>query len=648
MSVDKFGRSSSLSKQQCCGNPLKRHVDELRGIGDESSSKLKITEAGDFDFQNRRLINVGSPLNGTDAATRAYSDWISDECLVSRSGQIDCKQSVLSNIKDAVQPNDAITLSQSSTLINQLLSNKLQTGGVGERGARGEPGPKGEIGKPGPQGPRGETGPKGDAGPTGPPGPRGPKGDPGPVGPRGLRGEPGTTASKGEIGPPGPKGTQGEVGPPGPKGDPGPPGKEGPPGPKGEPGIPGPKGDKGETGNRGEIGKPGPQGPVGEKGPKGDAGPTGPPGPQGPKGDPGPVGPSGPRGDIGETGPKGERGPMGADGRPGVKGERGPRGPQGLMGPPGESGDGFLVNKNDGSYDLQNKRLTNVSSAMSNTDVVNKQYVDNLRAEINGKIQALENDTTSSLRKINELLEQRGVEARDYANQERLKAVATATNVAEEKVKQLRSELMTENEKTLGLSKQYTDNQFKDTTTPIHVDRLLAEINRKIQVLENNTISSLKKTVDLLEQRGVEAMNYTNQQRLKAVAMASNVAEEKVKQLRSELMVENEKTLGLSKQYTDNQFKDTSTPIHVDRLRAEINGKIHTLENNTISSLKKTNDLLEQRGVEERDYTDQQRLKAVVMATNVAEEKVGRAIDSMTKYVDSKVYELEKKLTSKT
>uniref|UniRef100_A0A5G2QLS7 Collagen alpha-1(XXVIII) chain n=2 Tax=Sus scrofa TaxID=9823 RepID=A0A5G2QLS7_PIG len=131
-------------------------------------------------------------------------------------------------------------------------------------------GPRGLPGPPGPMGLRGvgDTGAKGEPGVRGLPGPSGPRGI-------GIQGPKGDTGQKGLPGPPGPPGygLQGIKGEQGPRGFPGSKGMTGLglPGQKGEHGE---RGDVGKKGDKGEIGDPGSQGKQGLQGPKGDQGLT--------------------------------------------------------------------------------------------------------------------------------------------------------------------------------------------------------------------------------------------------------------------------------------------------------------------------------------------------------------------------------------
>uniref|UniRef100_A0A8D1WLW9 Collagen alpha-1(XXVIII) chain n=1 Tax=Sus scrofa TaxID=9823 RepID=A0A8D1WLW9_PIG len=131
-------------------------------------------------------------------------------------------------------------------------------------------GPRGLPGPPGPMGLRGvgDTGAKGEPGVRGLPGPSGPRGI-------GIQGPKGDTGQKGLPGPPGPPGygLQGIKGEQGPRGFPGSKGMTGLglPGQKGEHGE---RGDVGKKGDKGEIGDPGFQGKQGLQGPKGDQGLT--------------------------------------------------------------------------------------------------------------------------------------------------------------------------------------------------------------------------------------------------------------------------------------------------------------------------------------------------------------------------------------
>ena len=106
------------------------------------------------------------------------------------------------------------------------------------------------------------------------------------------------------------------------------------------------------------------------------AGAEGAEGPQGPQGA-GPQGPSGPQGPQGATGPQGPQGPSGPQGPQGPSGPTGATGPQGPSGPQGATGAagvGFTLSAT-GDFDLQNKKLENVSAGVGNNDAVVKGQV---------------------------------------------------------------------------------------------------------------------------------------------------------------------------------------------------------------------------------------------------------------------------------
>ena len=76
-------------------------------------------------------------------------------------------------------------------------------------------------------------------------------------------------------------------------------------------------------------------------------------------------GAEGPQGPQGATGPQGPQGPQGATG---------PQGPSGPTGPQGAAGVGFTLSAT-GDFDLQNKKLENVSAGVGNNDAVVKGQV---------------------------------------------------------------------------------------------------------------------------------------------------------------------------------------------------------------------------------------------------------------------------------
>lgn len=82
-------------------------------------------------------------------------------------------------------------------------------------------------------------------------------------------------------------------------------------------------------------------------------------------------------------GPPRERGPPGPKGVKGDKGEREVRGNKGDKGDKGEKGDkgtGFKLTPS-GDYDVNSKKLVNVTLPTSDTDSANKGYIDSLLKE---------------------------------------------------------------------------------------------------------------------------------------------------------------------------------------------------------------------------------------------------------------------------
>jgi len=274
------------------GGQLNATVNQLlygmQEANDVAGRALSPDAAGVWDALTRRIKNLATPTQATDAATKAYVD-------------------------------AAATL----------------PGPTGATGAQGPVGPAGATGPAGPQGPLGLTGPQG------PQGVAGPAGSQGTQGPQGLQGPAGST---GATGPQGPAGVAGSAGPAGPQGAQGVAGPTGPSGADFQPDAVGLFSNRstyntqsagfsylatdqeqlyfklsatsGDWSNGITFG-------VGPQGPAGSQGPTGPQGAQGPQGS---TGPQGPTGATGATGPQGPAGPQGVQGPQGVTGANGAKG----------------------------------------------------------------------------------------------------------------------------------------------------------------------------------------------------------------------------------------------------------------------------------------------------------------------------------
>lgn len=87
MNVDKFGRHHWMLRGGKKGDP---------GIG------FKLTNTGDYNIENKRLTNVKSPVEPTDAATKQFLDAQLDDFVEVVS------EMVLSNIKSYCQSNTLI------------------------------------------------------------------------------------------------------------------------------------------------------------------------------------------------------------------------------------------------------------------------------------------------------------------------------------------------------------------------------------------------------------------------------------------------------------------------------------------------------------------------------------------------------------
>lgn len=112
MSFDKFGRHSTKTAA----------TKLLRGIPGQG---FKLTKTNDFDIENKRLCNVGNPIDDQDASTRKnVNDTIAKKCLVIESKVINCKGKRLTNAAKPVDEKDVanvnFVLTEIAKIANEL------------------------------------------------------------------------------------------------------------------------------------------------------------------------------------------------------------------------------------------------------------------------------------------------------------------------------------------------------------------------------------------------------------------------------------------------------------------------------------------------------------------------------------------------
>ena len=93
MSITKFGTKSTHSKQGA------------RGIG------FKLTETGDYDIQNKRLVNVGNAIAPTDAVSSVSLQKLLQETI------IETMQTVVVNTNDSFNNIDSKIENMSDEII---------------------------------------------------------------------------------------------------------------------------------------------------------------------------------------------------------------------------------------------------------------------------------------------------------------------------------------------------------------------------------------------------------------------------------------------------------------------------------------------------------------------------------------------------
>lgn len=92
MTIDKFGRSSSLD----------RRSSSRIGVSLFNTFGLSLTKNGDLDIGKRRICNVNMPVSGSDAATKRYIDNRALE-IVNLRNEMRQKIFSLSNTLNSVQ-----------------------------------------------------------------------------------------------------------------------------------------------------------------------------------------------------------------------------------------------------------------------------------------------------------------------------------------------------------------------------------------------------------------------------------------------------------------------------------------------------------------------------------------------------------------
>jgi hypothetical protein len=101
MSVDKFGRHSAKSAK----------IKLLHGP--TSTRGISYTVSGNFDFDNKRLCNVGQPLKDKDGTSKIYVDTtIADtvkDCLKNIGDAYNCGWKRLEFVGDPRASSDAMT-----------------------------------------------------------------------------------------------------------------------------------------------------------------------------------------------------------------------------------------------------------------------------------------------------------------------------------------------------------------------------------------------------------------------------------------------------------------------------------------------------------------------------------------------------------
>lgn len=117
MSFDKFGRHSTKTAT----------TKLLRGIPGQG---FKLTKTNDFDIENKRLCNVGNPIDDQDASTRKnVNDTIAKKCLIIESEVVNCKGKRLTNAAKPVDDKDVATVDfvlKEITKIVKVLNKKIE------------------------------------------------------------------------------------------------------------------------------------------------------------------------------------------------------------------------------------------------------------------------------------------------------------------------------------------------------------------------------------------------------------------------------------------------------------------------------------------------------------------------------------------
>lgn len=116
MSVDKFGHySSSLEKSVSTGPPANR---------------FKRTKDGDFNMENKRIVNLARPTDDDDACTKHYVflmlEKLHNKYIEPVKTSIDAVTANIKEIKDEIIPSKVLKFKSDIQIINENTNSKVQ------------------------------------------------------------------------------------------------------------------------------------------------------------------------------------------------------------------------------------------------------------------------------------------------------------------------------------------------------------------------------------------------------------------------------------------------------------------------------------------------------------------------------------------